>query len=582
MTKVVTTAQMRALEEAAGAAGVSERQLMFEAGVATAQEAWMAVGAMESRPILVLVGPGNNGGDALIAATQLLEWGGATHAYLLRARGDDDAVWQASLAAGLQATTHDDDPDFSAFESLLSQASLVIDGLLGTGQRPRERPIAGDLAGVMTRLRDARNSRFAPPQLIAIDVPTGVDADTGYADPLAVAVDITVALGFTKVGLLAAPGHALAGRIVPVEIGLPRDAGDGLPYEELRMRDLRALMPARPDDAHKGTFGTVMVVAGSKRYPGAARLAAEAAARSGAGLTALAAPEAIQPLLVHGLPDAVHEPLPSTEGALDEAAAIALLRALATSRTRALVVGPGIGTAEYTGAFMRALVAGLDAASGLEAVVLDADALNLLAREPRWWERFPLPRVLTPHAGEMARLSGRDADDVQANRLAVATAYAAESGSVVVLKGACTIVAAPDGRARISPIANAMLAHAGTGDVLAGLIGGLLAQGMGPFDAASAAVWVHAEAGRLVAGAYGTAAGIAQDLLRALPDARKLLEEPTFTAAGGLPFGGPGGGMGGVPGMGGMGGMGGPGEPGGLPGVGSPFGGRGGGPGGPF
>jgi hypothetical protein len=181
----------------------------------------------------------------------------------------------------------------------------------------------------------------------------------------------------------------------------------------------------------------------------------------------------------------------------------------------------------------------------------------------------------------MSRLTGRDTDAVQADRLAIATAYAAESGSVVVLKGACTIVAAPDGRARISPVANSMLAHAGTGDVLAGLIGGLLAQGLSPFDAASAAVWVHAEAGRLVSEAYGAASGIAQDLLRALPDARKLLEEPTVSSVG-LPFGGPGGGMGGPGGgMGGMrGGLGGD-----MGGIGSPpFGGAGGpgGPGGPF
>ncbi|MDA1004106.1 MAG: NAD(P)H-hydrate epimerase, partial [Chloroflexi bacterium] len=311
MTKIVTTAQMRALEQAAVAAGVPERRLMFEAGMAAAQEAWMAVGAMESRPIFVLVGPGNNGGDALVAATQLLEWGAAVHAYLMRARSDDDPEWQAALTAGLQFTLHTDDPDGSAFTGLIAQASLVIDGLLGTGQHPRERPIEGGLAVVMTRLRDARNARFSPPQLIALDLPTGVDADTGFADPLAVAADITVSFGFTKVGVLAAPGHTLAGRIVPVEIGLAAGAGDDLPYEELRMRDLRALMPPRPDDAHKGTFGTVVIVAGSRRYPGAARLAAEAAARSGAGLTTLAAPEAIQALLVPGLPDVVHEPLSS-------------------------------------------------------------------------------------------------------------------------------------------------------------------------------------------------------------------------------------------------------------------------------
>ncbi|MBM3138777.1 MAG: NAD(P)H-hydrate dehydratase [Chloroflexi bacterium] len=538
MSKLVTAEQMRALEAAAVAAGTSEAQLMHEAGLAAAQEAWMTIGAVETRPVLLLAGPGNNGGDALVAARQLGEWGGAVHVYLLRPRPADDPQWRAVVEAGLPATTAEQDPDFTRLESLLEQASLVLDGLLGTGQRPRERPIDGDLAEILKRLARAREASYRP-QLMALDLPTGVDADTGFADPLTVAADLTVTFGFPKVGLYTAPGHTFAGRVVPVEIGLPRDAGADLPYEELRLRDVRALMPNRPNHAHKGTFGTVVIAAGSQRYPGAARLAAEAAARSGAGLVMLAAAEAIQPLLVAGLPDAVHEPLPSENGALNAAAANALLRALAGSRARALVVGPGLGSAEPTRAFVQALIAGLDATEGdLAGVVIDADGLNLLAGEPGWWERLAVPRVLTPHPGEMARLTGRAVAEVQADRLATATAFARERGSVVVLKGACTIVAAPDGRARISGAANAMLAHAGTGDVLAGLVGGLIAQGMAPYEAASAGVWLHAEAGRLVAEAYGTAAGIAQDLLRALPDARKLLEEGASSGAGGIPFGG--------------------------------------------
>ena len=525
MTKLVTADQMRTLEQAAVAAGVGEQQLMQEAGLAAAQEAWMAVGAVESRPVLVLVGPGNNGGDALVAARQLMEWGAAVHAYLLRPRADDDPQWRAVVEAGVPTTTVEQDPGFAGLDILLEQASLVIDGLLGTGQAPRDCPIEGDLAVILERLARARASAYRP-QVIALDLPTGVDADSGFADPHTVAADITVTFGFAKVGLYTTPGVTFAGRVVPVEIGLPAGAERDLPYEELRLRDVRPLMPARSADGHKGTFGTAIVVAGSQRLPGAARLAAEAAARSGAGLIALAAPATIQPLLVAGLPDVIHEPLPSTDGALNAEAATVLLRALGASRARALLVGPGIGAAEDTRAFVQALVAGLDAAGHVDAVVLDADALNLLAAEPRWWERLQLPRVLTPHPAEMSRLTGRSVDDIQSHRLEAATSFARESGSVVVLKGACTIVAAPDGRARISGAANAMLAHAGTGDVLAGLIVGMVAQGMSPFDAASAAVWVHAETGRLIAEAYGTAAGIAQDLLRALPDARKLLEEP--------------------------------------------------------
>lgn len=571
MSKLVTVAQMRALEQAAIAAGVSEAQLMEEAGIAAAQEAWMAVGAIEERGILILVGPGNNGGDGLVAARQLIQFGAVPFVYLLRPRPDDDPQWQALLEAEVPWSSVDEDPQFERLDALFRDASAVIDALLGIGASPRERPIEGALAEILKRL-DAVRGRMPAPQIVALDVPTGVDADSGYADPLAVHADITVTFGFAKVGLYSVPGRANAGRVVPVEIGIPREASADLPFEELRLRDLKAAMPPRPDDANKGTFGKVTVAAGSIRYPGAARLAAEAAARSGAGLVELASPEVIQPLLVHGLPDVIHEPLPSTDGAVDPDASRALLRALAAGRSNVLLVGPGLSLTPDTRTFTRNLVSGLDAIDGPSSVVFDADALNALADEPEWWTRLKLPRVLTPHPGEMAKLTGKTVEQVQASRLETAAAYAALTGSVVVLKGACTVIAAPDGTARLSEAANAMLATAGTGDVLAGLIAGLIAQGLEPYDAASVAVYVHADAGRRVAETHGTAAGLAQDLLVALPDARRLLE-PNSSGPSLPDFGGIGGGMAGMAGMGGgmpegMSGMGGmpSGMPGGIPG----------------
>ena len=571
MSKLVTTEQMRALEAAAVEAGVSEASLMAEAGLAAAQEAWMAVGAMAERGILFLVGPGNNGGDALVAARELSQWGGVPFVYLLRARAADDPVWQAFVETELPyLVAGDDDPTFERLEGLLAEAAAIVDGLLGIGANYLERPIEGELAEVLTRVAAARE-RIAPAQVLALDVPTGVDADSGYADPLAVQADITVTFGFAKVGLYSIPGREYAGRVVPVEIGLPKGVADELPYEELRLRDLKAVMPERPADANKGTFGTVTIAAGSKRYPGAARLAAEAAARSGAGLVQLAAPEVIQALLVHGLPDVIHEPLPSSEGALDSEAARALLRALDGGRSKALLVGPGLSLTTGTRAFVRELVGGLGSIEGLEALVLDADALNAVAEEPEWWTRLAVPRVLTPHPAEMARLTGTSVEAVQSDRLGSAARYAELTGSVVVLKGACTVVAGPDGRARLSDAANAMLATAGTGDVLAGLIAGLLAQGMTPYDAASTAVYLHADMGRRVAESHGTAAGLAQDLLKVLPDSRRLLESGASAASSSMPD------FGGIGSMGGLGGAGG-GMGGGMPDLG---GGMPGGPGGP-
>jgi NAD(P)H-hydrate epimerase len=529
MSKLVTAAQMHELEAAAVEAGTSERELMAAAGLAAAQETWMAIGAAEGRPILVLAGAGNNGGDALVAATHLAGWGAAVFVYLTAPRPDDDAEWQAVVEAELPSLSATEDANFAELEALLSRASLVVDGLLGTGVRPRERPVEGVTAEILTRLRAARE---APPpvQIVALDLPSGVDADTGFADPLTVDSDITVTFGFAKVGLYSGAGRQLAGRVVPVEIGLPAGVADGLTVEELRLRDVKTAMPERRADAHKGTFGTVVIAAGSRRYPGAARLAAEAAARSGAGLVILAAPEAIQPLLVHGLPDATHEPLPATEEAQVDGhdAARVLLRSLLASGARSLLVGPGLGRSAEVTAFVEGLLAGLEQAEELRAVVIDADGLNALA-DLAGSQPSPTPRILTPHPGEMARLLGTDVEAVQSDRMGVARDYAKATSSVVVLKGAGTIIAAPDGRVRISDAANAMLASAGTGDVLAGLIAGLMAQGpagesLEPFEAASAAVYVHAVAGRRVADEFGTAGGIAQDLLRQLPAARALLE----------------------------------------------------------
>ncbi|MSP22347.1 MAG: NAD(P)H-hydrate dehydratase [Dehalococcoidia bacterium] len=555
--KVVTVEQMRELEEASARLGVSERTLMESAGLAAAQEAWMAVGASEERGIIVLVGPGNNGGDGLVTAKHLAGWGAAVAVYLLRPRAAEDEVWREFVDLNLPHSNVGDDPGLERLGRWLGESSCVIDALLGTGA---SRPIEGDLAAVLARLAEVHTAPLGP-RLIALDLPTGVDPDTGHADPATVAADQTVAFGYRNVGLLQMPGARLAGSVITVDIGIPKEAGGGaLPYEEIDFRGVQALLPARPEDGHKGTFGRAVVAAGSRRYPGAARLASEAAARAGAGLTVLAAPAVVQPLVVPALPDVIHEPLPSKAGAMSgDIAARALLRAL--PEANALLLGPGLSHTPATEEFVRFVIAGLSSAPHkLHGLVLDADALNVLAATAGWNEQLTaleVPRVLTPHPGEMARLAGVTTAEVQADRLGIALVQARRSRSVVVLKGACTIVAAPDGRARISPVSNSMLATGGTGDVLAGLITGLIAQGIEAFDAAAAAVYMHGEAARAVTEAMGAAAGLAHDLLPQIGPVRRLLDGGTTLGAT-SPFGALGGGMmGGLAGLGGAGGLGG-------------------------
>lgn len=526
MAKLVTTAQMRLLEQAAVEAGTSERELMRRAGMAVAQEAWNAASEDPANHCLVLVGTGNNGGDGLVAASHLQSLGASVEVYLFRDRPDDDAEWNAVRNAGIPAHLADDDPARSYLDDALGRARVVVDAILGIGFDPNARPIEGAAADVLSHLALACQ-RSVPPQIIAVDVPSGVDADTGNTDPRAVAADVTVTFQCAKVGLVTGAGRALAGAIRVADIGVPVGAIAVLPFEELDPNDLRSHMPVRSPDSNKGTFGRAVVAGGSRRYPGAVRLAAEAAARSGCGLVTIAAPEAIQPLLV-ALPDPTHEPLPHAEdtppGFLDAVSARALLRALRSSNARALLVGPGLDLTPDTAGFVQHLTAGVDALTGLRAIVIDADALNVLATNPQWPERFMLPRILTPHPGEMARLAGLSTTEVQSNRLGVALGYAAQTNSVVVLKGAGTVIAAPDGSARLSDVADSTLAHAGTGDVLAGLIAGFVAQGLAPFDAAAAAVWVHGECANQLSAAPAAPSTLASDLLQVLPQIRNLLE----------------------------------------------------------
>ena len=276
--KLVTAAQMRALEQAAVDAGGSLEALMEAAGLAVAQEAWMQLGQLEGRRIAVLVGPGNNGGDGLVAARRLADWGAQVRCYALAPR--DDAQWTQTVEAGIPCgSVADDDADLEALRALLNSAELIVDALLGAG---RSRPIEGALARMLEALAAARSQRAAP-RLIAVDLPTGVDPDSGLADPLTVAPDETVTFAYPKVGLYTQPGAALAGDVQTVDIGIPAELAGDLTVELVERRDAKALLPERPARSHKGTFGRVLVVAGSAAYPGAAILAASAAYRAGPG-----------------------------------------------------------------------------------------------------------------------------------------------------------------------------------------------------------------------------------------------------------------------------------------------------------
>jgi NAD(P)H-hydrate epimerase len=515
--KLVTVEEMQRAERECG---VPIPQLMENAGLATAQEAWLLLGELADRRILVLAGPGNNGGDGLVAARHLKDWGADVIVALLVPRPEDDANFAQVTEREVPVIQLAEDAanDYKRLTEALGGAELVVDALLGTG---RARPIEGDLAEVMRRLGESRASRL-PPRLLAVDLPTGLDADTGAVDPLCVAADHTVTFAFSKIGLHVLPGAAYAGHVEVVDIGIPTALAAGVQTELMDNRLARDLLPERPLDAHKGTFGSALIVAGSLHYVGAAYLSCMGALRTGPGIVTLACGKSIHPVLASKLTETTFEPLTDYDGVISGAEVNEVHRIL-DKGYEALLVGPGLGQGGYQQAFMKALIPGLSG-EHLKAVVIDADGLNNLAKIDAWHRLLKLPAVITPHPGELSRLSGLPTSEIQADRLAVARRCAAEWNVTIVLKGANTVVAHPDGRARISPFANPALASGGTGDVLAGVITGLIAQGVDPFDAASLAVHLHARAADNVSRELGNAGLLASDLLPELPKVIKDLK----------------------------------------------------------
>lgn len=542
--KLFSVAEMVAAEKAADAAGHSYADMMETAGRRVA-EAVTERFDVEGRQVLVLVGPGNNGGDGLVAGRYLAEAGATVAFYLLKPRDatQDDNVARVE-EMGLELLLADYDQRNRVLRHRLRVTDILIDALLGTGAT---RPVTGPLASLMEQVAAVLRERAAAPTrppllsvaapiaapeepratrspfVVAVDCPSGMNCDTGELDPLALPADLTVTFAGPKRGHFKFPGAAACGELVVADIGIDPalPAVAALPVELATPELARALLPQRPLDGHKGTFGTALIAAGSIRYWGAPALAARGAFRSGVGLVSLAVPQRLRPALAGQFPEAIYPAITDTD-ALGVATANLVLSSL--QDYKAILVGPGLGEAA---SFVGALVDGLrEPAAGQQAppLVVDADGLNLLAAMADWPERLPPGSVLTPHPGEMARLAGRPLNAIQdEERVELARERAAEWGHVVVLKGAFTVIAAPDDRATILPFANPIFAVGGSGDVLAGIIVGLLAQGMAPYDAAVLGGYLHGAAGQLAADYWGDAGLLAGELADWVSHVRRAL-----------------------------------------------------------
>lgn len=514
MYRVVSVDQMHALEQEADQQGFSYAEMMQHAGKGLGTQIEKRFKDCSSKTLLGLVGSGNNGGDALVAMTYLQGKGWQTTAYLIKAREPQDALVNTYLQSGGTCLAFDKDTGFRQFDAGMRAHAFLLDGILGTGIKL---PLRGSARQVMAHLHTLEDI----PTTIAVDCPSGIDCDSGEVDQAAIRADWTLCMAAVKQGMLRFPAFEKTGEISLVDIGLDQGlhAWQGIRTFCMEVSAVSRFLPKRSLQSHKGSFGTALILAGSRNYPGAALLAGKAAYRSGAGLVRIASLPTVQQALAGAFPEAVWTLLNeepdgfSWKDAQDRKAII--------QSSSAILIGPGWGKGRDTLQLFVDVLTDIfteELASDGSGLVLDADGLNLLSENPELLNHIPQGSVLTPHPGEMARLCGMKSAEIQAERAGTAREYARKWKVTLVLKGALTVVAHPDGDTVIIPVATSALARAGSGDVLAGLITGLMAQGVEPFKAACAGAWIHGMAGIAAERVMGQAACVvAGDILQAIP-----------------------------------------------------------------
>lgn len=537
--KLLTVKEMREIEREADSSGLSYDDMMENAGYGIAKEISISYNHFENRSICALVGSGNNGGDALVALSHLIQMGWVVTAYIVKDREKNDPLIDRLKSLGGNILHAHTDKNLEQFKLLISENSVILDGILGTGiHLPLKPELDRKLSAYKRIIEESEN----PPLIIAVDCPSGIDCDSGETAPNCIHADLTITMAAVKKGLYANPAAEYTGELRVVNIGKldNLETWQRVKQKVATMESVRDILPNRSIFSHKGTFGTALIIGGSVNYTGAILLAGEAAYRIGAGLVTIGLPSSIHTALVGHLPEATWLLLPDEMGVIAESGSKIILRNL--ERVDSMLFGPGFGLEDTTKEFIARL---LDIKPeeakrelgfvrqpkqveipdiNLPRMVIDADGLKLLSKIDDWYQYLPSDSILTPHPGEMSIMTGLDVEAIQHDRLNIARFYAKKWRQIVVLKGAFSVISTPDGQSTIIPIATPALARAGTGDVLAGIIVGLLAQRLKPYDAAVAGAWIHARSGVVAAKKLGTTASVvAGDVLRSISDVYKEL-----------------------------------------------------------
>jgi len=507
MMKTVTVLQMRNIDRRTiQEAKIPGLELMERAGQGAARAALEMLGAVKGKKVIHLCGKGNNGGDGFVVARLLAQKGAVPKVFLLgkkgQVRGDAKENLMRLLQVGVEVE------ELTRLEELsgLETAHLIVDALLGIG-------VSGSVQGLIAQIIYRINDSGIP--ILAVDIPSGVNADTGEILGCCVRADRTATMAFPKQGFFFSPGREKVGTLTIVDIGVPSWAveEEKLSVEALEGQEMARLMPSRPADAHKGSCGRVLVVAGSVGMTGAAALTSMAVLRAGAGMAILGIPESLNQIMEVKLTEVMTSPLPETK---TQALALASLETIQEllSWADVLAIGPGLSTDPETVQVVRQLLPKLSCPT-----VVDADGLNAIAQDTQLLKSVKAPLVITPHAGELARLSGKEIALKTEERIDAVEEISRRYGVVCVFKGSPTLIADGKGQVSINTTGNAGMATAGAGDVLTGMIAGFLAQGLSPMEAARLGVYLHGLAGdvaRDVRGEWGMVAG---DLVEAIPEA---------------------------------------------------------------
>jgi hydroxyethylthiazole kinase-like uncharacterized protein yjeF len=512
---ILTAAQMQEIDRRTiHETGIPGIVLMENAGRGVAEVIAQRFAAVPSPRALVLAGKGNNGGDGYVIARHLQGrgWRVATLVLAERKGIQGDAATALSMLerCGGQVEFLDSDGALGKKLGASGGFTVIVDALFGTG-------LAKPVAGIFRQAIDWLNSQTSP--VVAVDIPSGIDASTGQILGAAVKASLTVTFAFVKIGQISYPGAGLVGELVTVDIGIPPHVSGSVSATCLLIdaQQGRRLLPVRNCDGHKGTFGHLLVVAGSTGKCGAAVMSAESGLRGGAGLVTLACPRSVQPVIASRLTEVMTAPVADFNGEISLQSLDDLL-ALAHGK-QALAIGPGLGLGEEVGVLIRRFLQDTDL-----PVVVDADGLTALCGHIDLLGRLAGRQVvLTPHPGEMSRLTGLTTAEIQADRYNTARNFAMHHQVVLVLKGARTLTASPDGRVHVNSTGHAGLASGGMGDVLTGLIGSLLAQGLTALDAATLGVFLHGLAADRLLSSFGDAGLLATDIIRELPATRQAL-----------------------------------------------------------